>query len=628
MTLRTESLDRKKSSLGDLNFKKEVPPFATLAIDTSWMTRAQKKFFEILKCEENRKKKYDEINKLAGYKSNETWYKATRDERFVTLLKSIGVPLRKLNPDYPRHHQVKYIKSLEEREEYLKQDVWDMRKLFKVYPKHAAPKRYILKFSLIKSNSFRELVKKYFCNLLGNWKPATFVNRIKEIAPLLNFLHEKFPNIRTFGDLNRHEHIEKVLPNVYSLSDYQARATIIINRAMFRYMYQNKWKEGPKTEGLLISYDTPKKEVSLPKPIPPQIKIQLDTYLENTIISLLEVNEETPIIDPKYWDLILILRHTGRRFEDIAHLISDGSEMDCLKYDLDGDPQLYVDHRIAKISTDLIIPLAHIKDSEGNNIVEKAILRQKNRVKDLPATSDNKKYLFREIIDYDEENNPITETVSYNSIYQNALPKIADYIPLLELEGASVKTYKITPHQFRHTVATEMIDAGVDIYAVKNFLGHSSIAMTEKYIKVYQQRLKKEFKEKLMKSDATYIKNNLPVQEEIFGDNKWVKNKIIAVFDQGDGCCEHPYKMPSCPHQVACKTCIKKKIFPRHKNAVIDTIDAFTTHLNQAKAIGLSEKVEEFDKVVSFYQSALEIINKGEVFDASKHFYKDGVNLW
>lgn len=141
-----------------------------------------------------------------------------------------------------------------------------------------------------------------------------------------------------------------------------------------------------------------------------------------------------------------------------------------------------------------------------------------------------------------------------------------------------------------------MIDAGVDIYAVKNFLGHSSVNMTEKYIKVYQQRLKKEFKDKLLKSDATAIKDNLPEQEETFGDNKWVKNKIIAIFDQGDGCCEHPYKMPSCPHQVACKTCIKKKILPRHKNAVIDTIDAFTTHLNQAKQIGLNEKLRNLTR--------------------------------
>ena len=134
-------------------------------------------------------------------------------------------------------------------------------------------------------------------------------------------------------------------------------------------------------------------------------------------------------------------------------------------------------------------------------------------------------------------------------MYSNILSKICNQIPLSDFGAESGDIYQITPHQFRHTVATEMIDAGVDIYAVKNFLGHSSVTMTEKYIKVYQQRLKKEFKDKLLKSDATVIKVFLTGR--IFGDNKWVKNKIIAVFDQGDGCCEHPYKMPSCPHQAA-----------------------------------------------------------------------------
>ena len=89
-----------------------------------------------------------------------------------------------------------------------------------------------------------------------------------------------------------------------------------------------------------------------------------------------------------------------------------------------------------------------------------------------------------------------------------------------------------------------MIDAGVDIYAVTNFLGHSSVTMIEKYIKVYQQRLKEEFKDKLLNLDATVIEFlNRP---RIFGDNKWV----IAVFDQGDGR-EHPYKMPPSPYQAA-----------------------------------------------------------------------------
>lgn len=37
--------------------------------------------------------------------------------------------------------------------------------------------------------------------------------------------------------------------------------------------------------------------------------------------------------------------------------------------------------------------------------------------------------------------------------------------------------------------------------------------------------------------------------------------------------------------------------------------------------MGLSEKAEEFDKVVKFYTIALEIISRGEVFEAYKHFH-------
>lgn len=616
-----------QTNVENLESKAAVTPFPLDLIDISWMTINQKKYFEVLKQPGNRDKKYEELSTILGFKSTSPWYNAIKDERFIQLLESMGVQVRRYENAYPAHHEVEYIKDSKEREEYLVQDIWDVRRLFKEYPKHRDPKDFILKFTKIKNIKLRQTIKRYYKNMLGTWRPLTFGNRLRDLEGFFNALHDKFPTIQSLKDLDRQEHIENVLPDIYSLSKDRARSVIKYTRFMFQYIYANKWPEGPKTDALLISYDTPKVEQTLPRPIPPHIKIQLDDYLEDTIIPLLESGRDTPIITPIYWDMILILRNTGRRVEDMAHLIADGSDIDCLKYDLDGDPQLYVDHRIAKIEKDIVVPLAHTKDSEGRNIVERAILRQKKRVKDFPPTkSDKQKYLFREVITYDEANNPITETFKYSRFNNSVLSKICNRIPLADIGAESGDIYKISSHQFRHTVATEMIDAGVDIYAVKNFLGHSSVTMTERYVQVYQQRLKKEFKEKLLKSDAKVIRDNLPEQEEIFGDNKWVKNKIIAIFDQGDGCCEHPYKMPSCPHQVACKTCIKKKILPRHKNSVKDTIDSFTTHLNQAKQIGIGEKVEEFQKVVDFYETALEIIEKGETFDAAKHFYTGGVH--
>jgi site-specific recombinase XerD len=43
-----------------------------------------------------------------------------------------------------------------------------------------------------------------------------------------------------------------------------------------------------------------------------------------------------------------------------------------------------------------------------------------------------------------------------------------------------------TPHSMRHTTATHMLEAGVPLMAIKNFLGHSSVHTTERYAALTQ----------------------------------------------------------------------------------------------------------------------------------------------
>ena len=53
--------------------------------------------------------------------------------------------------------------------------------------------------------------------------------------------------------------------------------------------------------------------------------------------------------------------------------------------------------------------------------------------------------------------------------------------------------YKLNPHIFRHSFATHMLDNGADIRAVKDLLGHESLATTQHYTHLSISKLKEAY---------------------------------------------------------------------------------------------------------------------------------------
>ena len=50
---------------------------------------------------------------------------------------------------------------------------------------------------------------------------------------------------------------------------------------------------------------------------------------------------------------------------------------------------------------------------------------------------------------------------------------------------------KISPHKLRHTYATQLLNAGAELIDIKALLGHESIATTQIYTNVGQERMEK-----------------------------------------------------------------------------------------------------------------------------------------
>ena len=265
----------------------------------------------------------------------------------------------------------------------------------------------------------------------------------------------------------------------------------------------------------------------------------------------MQQGQEPSILAPMFWDALLILRHTGMRFEDLAHLKAPDKygRKGYLDQDTEGYWWICIDHTNTKMAREHRIPTR-----EADGVID-AIRRQHERVKHLPDHFEAH-YLFG-----------IEKGVIMSGQMQEALKKLASRLTHEE------QPYLMTAHQFRHSLATDMIEQGVDIYTVKEFLGHKTLAMTERYVKVYLTSLKAKYDAYRVKKQQTYASEMMATQihmtpPESERDGGWVENKMgklyVSPLPDGIGNCVHLPMHDGCPDSPHCPTCPKLRASKRH----------------------------------------------------------------
>ena len=113
-----------------------------------------------------------------------------------------------------------------------------------------------------------------------------------------------------------------------------------------------------------------------------------------------------------------------------------------------------------------------------------------------PCAEMLKKYLSWLNIDQDMERHVFSSqtheqmTIScIEAIFKKYLRVAKKQNPTMFLE----KRY--TPHTMRHTCAMHMLESGVPMMAIKNFLGHASIITTERYAALTQSTINKQIRD-------------------------------------------------------------------------------------------------------------------------------------
>jgi len=153
--------------------------------------------------------------------------------------------------------------------------------------------------------------------------------------------------------------------------------------------------------------------------------------------------------------------------------------------------------------------------------------------------------------------------------YGTLVTRLRDWVRALDLRDEYGRLVAVTPHRFRHTVATRMINNGVPQIAVQQLLDHESPRMTNVYARLHDQTLRAEFdryQQRInIRGETVPLDPGGPLS-----DAAWAKENLArAKQTLPNGYCGLPLQQ-SCPHPNACLTCdsflTTEEFLPLHRD--------------------------------------------------------------
>lgn len=400
---------------------------------------------------------------------------------------------------------------------------------------------YYINFERLAPTWFKDTVKRFVLFQAATKTYASCRSYAVNLSLFSAFLMQSYPN------LEPHQINRTIVTNYMTyllgrnLNPQTRNIALIHLRTLHAIVLQEKWLPWPH-EPLVYNHDLSKPHTPLPRFIPEIVIAQLKAHL---------------VTLPQYLQhFVIILLETGRRISEVCTL-----PFDCLERDNSDGVFLRIhDHKLKK---HYLIPISPECISAITNQQEIVLesLKKIDKKQSLNNTV-NSVFLF--------PSKRISRSVHITASHVNqTLNGLAEACKIVDHNKV---VWHFHAHQFRHTLGTRMINAGVPQAIVQRYLGHETPEMTTRYAYIHHDTLKKSFQQ--FQATMIDIKGDprpIPLKHH---DAFLLKQHIMAQA-LPNGFCGLPSIQQRCPHANACLTCTHfrthKDFLPQHETQLKET---------------------------------------------------------
>ncbi len=257
----------------------------------------------------------------------------------------------------------------------------------------------------------------------------------------------------------------------------------------------------------------------------------LPRFIEETVMRQLESEEALARIgDETTITAVIVLMETGLRSQDALLL-----EADPIVLLADGSPVLrFVNHKRRR---EAAIPIS-------DRLLERIRYQQQRNAQAFPNGSP---WLLPGI---GGRNGQGQQPYHYATL----LTRVTKWLAGLELVDAQGAPVTVTPHQFRHTLGTRMINEEIPLEVIRRMLDHGSLSMTQVYARLSDRKLREHFDNFHERINRRGEKVTLQ-RDGVLGEATWTKERLARARQAlPNGYCGLPLQQ-RCPHPNACLSC-------------------------------------------------------------------------